>query len=324
MDESLQSLWSLLGATLRGGTPLILAALGGLMAERAGVANLALEGKMLAAAFAAAATAWVSGSPWAGVGAGMAAAMALAAVHAFACVTCRGNQIVSGIALNILVAGLTPTLAEAWFGLGGQTPLLPASARFAALTLPGGELLAGVPGLGAFYGTVVSGHNLLVYLALAAVPLLSWGLARTRFGLRLRAVGEAPEAVEGAGLSVRRLRWQALLLSGLLCGLAGAYLSIAQGGGFVRDMTAGKGYLALAALIFGRWRPWPTLAACLLFALTDAAQLRLQGLSLGGMGELPVQFVQMLPYGLTVLLLAAVVGRTGAPRALGRPYPEHR
>jgi simple sugar transport system permease protein len=149
-------------------------------------------------------------------------------------------------------------------------------------------------------------------------------LYRTRFGLRLRAVGENPAAVDTAGVSVAGLRYRAVLLSGLLCGVAGTYLSTAASAGFVRDMTAGKGYLALAALIFGKWRPWPTLAACLLFAFADALAARLQGVALPGIGVVPVQFILALPYVLTVLLLAGFVGRAVPPRAIGQPYDQSR
>ena len=214
-------------------------------------------------------------------------------------------QIVGALAL--LVAGLAPTLAVAWFQQGGQTPLLPAGARLPEMTLP-------------LVGSLLGGYNVLVYLALALVPAAWWVLYRSRFGLRLRAVGENPAAVDTAGLSVARLRYQALVIGGVLTGAAGAYLSIGHGGGFVRDMTAGKGYLALAALIFGKWRPWPTLLACLLFAFTDVVQVRLQGVPLPGVGVVPVPFIQMLPYVLTVLLLAGFVGKAVAPRAIGVPY----
>ncbi|MBI1206205.1 MAG: ABC transporter permease [Azospirillum sp.] len=324
MDDAVLMGVSLLGATVRLATPLVLAALGGLYAERAGVADIGLEGKMLAAAFAAAAVAWVTDSPWLGLGAAMAVGVALGLLHAFACVVAHGNQVVSGMAINILAAGLAPTLASAWFHQGGQTPLLPASARFQPLVLPLSETLKDVPILGPFYRDVVGGHNLLVYGAALAIPLTAWILAHSRFGLRLRAVGENPEAVDTAGIAVARLRFCAMTLCGACCGAAGAYLSIAHGGGFIRDMTAGKGFLALAALIFGRWRPWSMLAACLLFAFADALQIRLQGVALPGLGQIPVQFVQMLPYLLTVLLLAGFAGRAVAPRALGRPFVKDR
>jgi simple sugar transport system permease protein len=311
-------------ATVRGAAPLVLAALGGLFAERSGVVDIGLEGKMLASAFAAAATAAVAGSAWAGLGAGIAAAVLLALVHGFACVTHDGNQVVSGMALNVTVAGLTVVLGHAWFREGGQTPLLGPAARFGPIELPGAAALAGVPVLGPVYGEVVSGHNVLVYLAAAAVPAVSWLVYRTRFGLRLRAVGENPGAVDTAGVSVAATRYRALMMSGLLCGLSGAYLSTAHHASFIRDMSAGKGYLALAALIFGQWRPVPTLLACLLFAFADAVQVRLQGTPLPVVGVVPVQLIQTIPYVLTVALLAGFVGRAVAPRAIGVPYVKER
>jgi simple sugar transport system permease protein len=174
------------------------------------------------------------------------------------------------------------------------------------------------------YGEVVSGHNALVYAAVAAVPLVAWLVYRTRFGLRLRAVGESPGAVDTAGISVAAMRYRALIVSGVLCGLSGAYLSIAHHASFIRDMSAGKGYRALAALIFGQWRPIPTVGACLLFAFADAAQARLQGTPLPMVGVVPVQLIQAIPYVLTVLLLAGFVGRAIAPRAIGVPYVKER
>ncbi len=320
MDDLLAQALSLAAATLRVATPLVLAALGGLLSERAGVVDLSLEGKMLMGAFAAGAVAAVTGSPWLGLGAAVAAAVGMSLVHGLASITYHGNQVVSGIAINILAAGLTPTLAVAWFAQAGRTPLLSGDARFGPVHLPGAEAVAGVPGLGPLYAHLLSGHNVLVYGALAAVAGTGWLIYRSRFGLRLRAVGENPAAVDTAGLSVPLLRYQAVMLSGVLCGVAGAYLSTAHGGGFVQGMTAGKGYLAVAALIFGQWRPVGTLIACLVFAFADVLQARLQGVPLPGVGEIPVQFIQMLPYGLTILLLAGFVGRARAPKAIGQPY----
>jgi len=307
-------------ATARGAAPLVLAALGGLLSERSGVVDIGLEGKMLASAFAAAAAAAVTGSAWIGLGAGIAASVLVGLVHGVACVTYRGNQVVSGMALNITLSGLTAVLGHAWFREGGQTPLLGTGARFAPIELPGADALAPVPGLGTIYGEVVSGHNLLVYVAAAVVPAVAWLVYRTRFGLRLRAVGESPGAVDTAGVSVAGTRYRALIIGGVLCGLAGAYLSIAHHASFIRDMSAGKGYLALAALIFGRWRPVPAVGACLLFALADAVQIRLQGTPLPVVGVVPVQLIQAIPYVLTVGLLAGFVGRAVAPRAIGIPY----
>jgi len=324
MSESLLVLALLAAATARGAAPLVLAALGGLFAERSGIVDIGLEGKMLVSAFAAAATAAVTGSAWVGLAAGIASAVLVGLVHGFACITHHGNQVVSGMALNITISGLTVVLGYAWFHEGGQTPLLGPGARFAPIELPGAAALAAVPGLGLVYREVLSGHNILVYIAAVAVPAVAWIVYRTRFGLRLRAVGESPGAVDTAGISVSAVRYCALVASGVLCGLSGAYLSIAHNASFIRDMSAGKGYLALAALIFGQWRPLPTLVACLLFAFADVVQARLQGTPLPLVGVVPVQLIQAIPYVLTVLLLAGFVGRAVAPRAIGVPYVKER
>ncbi|MBF5094375.1 ABC transporter permease [Azospirillum sp. INR13] len=324
MEDALLLALQLLGATIRVATPLVLAAFAGMYCERAGVVDIGLEGKMLAGAFFSAAVASATLNPWIGLLAGIAAGVALAMVHGFACITHNGNQVVSGMAINILVAGLAPTLAYAWFQQGGQTPLLPGQARIPAVELPGADALAGVPVLGSIYRELFNGNNILIWVTLVLVIATHWVLYRSRFGLRLRAVGENPAAVDTAGLSVAKLRYQALIVTGVLTGMAGAYLSTGHGAGFVRDMTAGKGYLALAALIFGKWRPGPTLFACLLFAFTDAVQVRLQGVELPVIGVVPVQFIQMLPYVLTVLLLAGFVGKAIAPKASGIPYVKER
>ncbi len=266
----------------------------------------------------------ITGSAWLGLAAAVGLSVLLALLHGYACITHNGNQIVSGVAINIMVAGLTVTLGNAWFHQGGQTPALPNDARFMPLELPGIETLNGVPVLGTVYRELLSGHNLLVYVALLAVPLTAWVVYRTRFGLRLRAVGESPEAVDTAGISVAWLRYRALIFTGALCGVAGAYLSTAHGAAFVRDMTAGKGYIALAALIFGKWRPLPAMLACLLFGFLDAVAIRLQGVALPGVGEIPVQLIQALPYVLTVVLLAGFIGRAVPPKAIGVPYVKER
>jgi simple sugar transport system permease protein len=229
------------------------------------------------------------------------------------------------MAVTIMVVGLGPTLGLAWFGLGGQTPQLDgAGQRFTGITWPGAAAAKEMPFPGLLYSELLSGQNLIVYFAAALVPLSAWIFYRTRFGLRLRAVGENPHAVDTAGISVNGLRYQAVIISGVLCGVAGTYLSTAASSGFVRDMTAGKGYLALAALIFGKWKPVPTLFACLLFAFTDALATRMQGVALPVVGLIPVQFILALPYVLTVLLLAGFVGKAVAPRAIGVPYSKEK
>lgn len=309
-----------LDSTLRLATPLVLAALAGLFSERSGIIDIGLEGKMLGAAFAAGCVAAVTGSAWVGLTAAIATSVLLALLHGYACVTHRGNQVVSGLAINILVSGLTAFLAVAWFAQGGRTPQLPDSARFLSMEWPGAGVLEAVPIVGVVYGELLSGHNAIVYLTWLAVPVVALALYRTRFGLRLRAVGENPYAVDTAGVSVSGVRYRALVCAGVLCGLAGAYLALAQSAGFLRDITAGKGYIALAALIFGNWRPVPAVLACLLFGCLDAVSIRLQGASLPGLGEVPVHLVQALPYVLTVLLLAGFVGRGVPPKAIGIPY----
>ncbi len=319
MAETWIDLLRLLDGALRLATPLILCAMAGLVSERSGVINIALEGKLLTGAFAAAAAVTLTGSVAVGLAAAVCAATMLSMVHGFACITHRGEQIISGVAINIVAAGLTVVAGNALFRQGGHTPPLAPDDRFPALTLPFAETLAAVPVLGPFWGELVSGHTLPVYLALASVPVIWWLVYRSRFGLRLRAAGELPEAVESAGVSVTVLRYRGLLIAGVLCGIAGAYLSTGHGGGFVREMSAGKGFLALAALIFGRWKPWPVLFACLLFGVLDAAAPRLHGLEVPLLGPVPVALVSVLPYGLTVILLAGFFGRAEAPGALGRP-----
>ena len=324
MIEFLQFVVPMLESTIRVATPLILAALAGLFAERSGVVDIGLEGKMLGAAFAAAAVAAVSGSAWIGLSAGIATAVALALLHGFACITHRGNQIVSGVAINTLVMGLAPTLGIAWFARGGQTPTLSGDARFRSIDLPFANAVADVPILGTLYSQLLSGYNILVYIAFLAVPLCAWVVYRSSFGLRLRAVGENPAAVDTAGISVIAMRYKAMLITGLLTGIAGSYLSIAQNASFVRDMTAGQGFLALAALIFAKWRPVPVLFTCLLFGFLGALEARLQGVPIPGIGTIPVQFIQALPYILTVVLLAGFIGRAVPPRAIGEPYVKER
>ena len=314
---------STLDATLRLSTPLLLACLAGLYSERAGVFDIGLEGKMLAAAFGAAAVAAVTGSVWLGLLAGIADSVTTAALQGAAAITLKGNQLIAGVAINMLAAGLTTFLGIQWFAQGGRTPQLAPSGRFQNLTLPFANELSGIPILGPIYADLISGHNLLVYIAFLAVPITWFVLYRTRFGLRLRAVGENPKAVDTAGISVTRLRYQAVLITGLLCGLAGAFFSIAQGSGFGNNMTAGKGFIALAALIFAKWKPVPAMLTCLLFGFLDALQIRLQNADVMGV-HIPVQAIQALPYVLTVVLLAGFIGKAVGPKAGGVPYTKER
>jgi ABC-type uncharacterized transport system permease subunit len=290
-------------SALRLSIPLLAACLAGLWSERSGVVDIGLEGKMLVAAFAAAAAAAETDSAWIGLAAGIGTSVVFALIHGFAAISQRGNQIVSGVAINMLAAGLTAIVGNAWYGQGGRTPPLEGPERFQELFLR---------------------HSELVYIALLAVPITWFVLSKTRFGLRLRAVGENPAAVDTAGISVAGLRYVAVILAGILCGLAGTYLSVGQSAGFLPNMTAGKGFIALAALIFAKWRAWPALGACFLFGLLDAVAIRLQGIALPGIGEVPVQAIQALPYLMTVILLAGVIGTAIPPRASGVPYVKER
>lgn len=271
-------------ASVRMAIPLLLACLAGLFSERAGIFDIGLEGKMLAAAFLSAAVSFASGNVWVGLLAGIGISVALSIIHGLASITFRGNQLISGVAINFFAAGLTVVIAQGWFAQGGRTPSLPKDARFNGLDFPGAltrvrDKMQASPGM-QFYSEFVSGHSILVYLGLLIVPLSWWILYRTRFGLRLRAVGEAPEAVDTAGISVVRLRYSAVIICGILCGIAGAYLSTAVQAGFTKDMTANRGFIALAALIFAKWRPWYALGACLLFGLFFAIDNRFQNIQL--------------------------------------------
>ncbi len=319
----LASILSILDATIRLSTPLLLACLAGMYSERAGLFDIGLEGKMLAAAFAAGAVAALTGSAWLGLAAGMAVSLGTALLQGVAAITLKGNQLIAGVAINMLAAGMTTFLGQTWFSQGGRTPALGEGGRFSPITLPFASELAGVPILGPIYSDLISGHYLLVYIAFIMVAVTAYVLFRTRFGLRLRAVGENPKAVDTAGISVVRLRYQAVIITGLLCGLAGAYFSIAQGSGFGNNMTAGKGYIALAALIFAKWKPVPAMFTCLLFGFLDALQIRLQSARLFDI-EIPVQAIQALPYVLTVILLAGFIGKAVGPKAGGVPYTKER
>jgi simple sugar transport system permease protein len=282
----------LLLSAIRLSTPLLLAALGGLYSERSGVINIALEGLLLAGAFTAASVTWFTGSPWVGLAAAIAAGVLVALVHGVACIHFRADQVVSGTAINILFIGLPALLSGAFFQSTGATPQL---AR--------GQLIPLAP----------------IVLAFALVPVTWYVLNRTPFGLRLRAVGENPEAADTAGLNVARVRYAAVALSGALAAIGGAYLSIGQSSLFARNMSAGRGFIALAALIFGKWRPVQTMLACLLFGFAEALSIQMQGVS-----QVPVQFIQIVPYALTIIVLAGFIGHSRAPRALGVPYQKKR
>ncbi|KKB08167.1 ABC transporter permease [Devosia chinhatensis] len=324
MDQALVDITLILDSTVRLAVPLILACLAGLYSERAGIVDIGLEGKLLAGAFAAAAMSAVTGSAWLGLLAGVGAALLFSGIHGLASINFKGNQTISGVALNFLAAGLTTFLGQSWFQRGGYTPQLSGDQRFNPITLPFANELRDVPIFGQIYWELISGHNIITYFAFVAVPVTAWVLFRTRFGLRLRAVGENPKAIDTAGISVTLLRYQALIITAVLVGIGGAYLSIAQSAGFNNNMSAGRGYIALAALIFAKWRPGPALLVCLMFGFLDAFQFRIQGQSFPLIGEVPVQAIQALPYILTVVLLAGFIGRAVAPKASGIPYTKER
>ena len=309
----------LLASTIRMSVPLLLACLAGLWSERAGIVDIGLEGKMLIAAFAAASAAAVFGSAWIGLFFAILASLGFALVHGYASINQRGNQVVSGVAINMLAAGLAVVLGNEWFREGGRTPALPPEGRFLPIDF---GTLADMPVIGAVIKIFLA-HSVLTYFAIAMVPLTAWALARTRFGLRLRAVGENPQAVDTAGISVAALRYRAVIIAGVLCGVAGAFISTSLSSSFVRDMTAGGGFMALAALIFANWRAWPALGACLLFGFLQAVGNFAQGASVVGV-QIPVQFINMLPYVLTVVLLAGFVGKSVPPKAAGIPYTKDR
>jgi simple sugar transport system permease protein len=310
----------LLDSMVRLSVPLLLACLAGMYSERSGVFDIGLEGKMLAGAFGAAVIGYYTQSAWLGLLAGIGTGIFMALIHGVASITFRGNQIVSGTAINFLAVGLTTFFGEAWFHLGGRTPSMPPGGRFLDVNLPFATELEAVPVVGPIYSHLLSGHNILVYIAFAMVPITWWVLFRTRFGLRLRATGENPKAVDTAGIHVNRMRYFAVIITGVLTGVAGAYFSIAQSSGFGNNMTAGKGFIALAALIFAKWRPIPAMFTCLLFGFLDAMQIRLQGVELPLIGQVPVQAIQALPYVLTVVLLAGFIGKAVGPKAGGVPY----
>ena len=322
MDEVLFG--TVIASTLRVSVPLILCALAGVLCERSGVIDLGLEGKMLMTAFATATVGVTTGSLALALMAALAVGIALSMLHGYACVTHGGDQVVLGMAITMTAAGLTVVLGIAWFAQGGQTPPVPDSVRLGAWFSGAGEAVAQLPWVGRALALAFFGHNPMVYGTLVLVAAVWWLLYRTRFGLRLRAAGENPIMVDAAGVSVKGLRYQALALNGVLSSLAGAYLVLAQNPSFIPNMTAGRGYMALAALIFGKWHPVGALWACLLFGFLDAVSIRLQGTPLPFIGAVPVQAIQALPYVLTVVLLAGFIGNAIAPKALGRPYVKER
>jgi simple sugar transport system permease protein len=295
---------AMLFSAIRLATPLIFAALGGLFSERAGVINIALEGLMLAGAFTAAVATYELGNPYLGLLCGMAAGAALASIYAIATIKFEADQVVSGMAINFLMFGLPAVISGAVYDSAGST-----------------QQIAKANLLPEFFNRI----SIASLLAFALVPICWYVLYKTPFGLRLRAVGENPAAADAAGVSVIRLRYVAVILSGVLAAAGGAYLSIGQSSLFTRNMTAGRGFIALAALILAKWRPVPVLVACLFFGFTEALTIQIQGVYKLPSGEdIPVQFIQMIPYVLTIIVLAGFIGLSRAPKALGIPYRKEK
>ena len=295
----------LLFSTIRTATPLLFAALGGLFSERAGVINIALEGLMLAGAFTAAVVTYELQNPYIGFLCGLAAGAALAFFYAVAVIKFEADQVVTGFAVSLLMIGLPAVISAAIYDSAGSTEQIDV-----AYLLP--------PLSRTMY--ILRDINIASILALALVPISWYVLYKTPFGLRLRAAGENPAAADAAGVNVIRLRYVAVILSGVLAAAGGAYLSIGQSSLFTKAMTAGRGYIALAALILAKWRPVPVLFACLFFGFTEAVAVQLQGRKVFGDEEIPVQFIQMIPYVLTIIVLAGFIGLSRAPKALGIPY----
>jgi ABC-type uncharacterized transport system permease subunit len=284
-----------LAQTVRIAIPYLFAAAGGAIAERSGVVSLTLEGFMLGGAFGAALGAYYTGSAWLGLVAGIAAGVSLGWVHAVASIRYKADQVVVGVAINLFAVGITRFFLQLAFQSSSNSPRV---AGFGA-EASGGSALAFL-------------SNPLVWLGLVAMPAVGFVVNRTRFGLRLRAAGEHPQAAVSVGVSVSRVRYVAVVASGALAALGGVYLALDQHQ-FTDSMTAGRGFIALAAVIFGRWDPMRAGAACLLFAAAETLQIQLQAAQV-----IPSQFVAMIPYVLTIVAVAGVVGRSTPPTALGK------
>jgi len=290
----------LLFSTIRLATPLLFAALGGLFSERAGVINIALEGLMLSGAFVAAVVTYELNNPYIGFVSGLIAGALTALVYAVAVIKFEADQVVAGFAINILMLGLPAVISARIYDSAGST-----------------QQIAQEYLLPDFYNRL----SLASIVAFLLVPACWYVLYKTPFGLRLRAVGENPAAADSAGVDVAKLRYTAVIISGVLAAAGGAYLSIGQSSLFTRGMTAGRGFIALAALILAKWKPIPVLFSCLFFGFTEALAIQFQGVVKLPSGEdIPVQFIQMIPYVLTIIVLAGFIGLSRAPKALGIPY----
>ena len=289
-------------STIRFATPLIFAALGGMFSERSGVINIALEGLMLAGAFTAAVITYETGNPFLGFLCAMTAGAFLAFIYAVACIKFEADQVVAGFGINILMLGLPALLSGRIYDSAGSTQQIAKE-----------NLLPDFLGI-----------NVASFLAFLLVPICWYVLYKTPFGLRLRAVGENPAAADAAGVSVVRLRYTGVILSGILAAAGGAYLSTGQSSLFTRGMTAGRGFIALAALILAKWKPVPVLFACLFFGFMEALTIPLANIKMPSGENVPVQFIQIIPYVLTIIVLAGFIGLSRAPKALGIPYRKEK
>lgn len=291
---------ALIFAAIRSATPLIFAALGGLFSERSGVINIALEGLMLAGAFTAAVVTYQTGNPYFGLVTGILAGAAFGFVYAIACIKFEADQVVAGMAINFLMIGLPALISGVIYDSTGSTPQIDKADQL---------------------WNIANRVSIASIFAFAMVPIAWYVLYKTPFGLRLRATGENPGAADAAGVSVTRLRYVAVIISGALAGAGGAYLSTGQSSLFTKQMTAGRGFIALAALILGKWKPVPVMFACLFFGFMEALTIQIQGaLTLPSGDPIPVQFIEIIPYVLTIIVLAGFIGASRAPKALGIPY----
>lgn len=300
---------AVIASAIRLATPLILASLGGVFSERSGVTNIGLEGIMIIGAFFAVLFTHITGNPWIGVIAAMAFGIMTAAILAVLAINLRGNQVIAGVAINLLAVSLAAFLLELIWNRSGSTPSVPQ----ALTTNPDAlEFLEKIPVLGDLF----SKFTPFVYIAFILVGVSYYILFKTPLGLRIRAVGEHPRAAETVGINVYKIRWLCVLISGLLAGLAGASLSIGTISLFREGMVAGQGFIALAAMIFGKWHPVGALLACLFFGLTSAIQIQAQSIGISWAPE----FLLMIPYVATIIALVGVVGKAMAPAADGIPY----
>ncbi len=322
-----------LGITLKIATVLIITSIAGMLCERSGIVDIGLEGKLLLSAFASALTSYYvtqklgsTSFPFAaicGLLMGMTVAMLASTAHAYACISKGGDQVVSGVAINFFASGVTIVATNALFN-SGDTPALKMAngSLFPKVDLPFADTMINIPLLGAFYSKILSGQNILTWLALLLVPLIWWLFYRTRFGLRVRAVGENPQAVDTAGISVTTLRYRSVILGGAICGMAGTFLALAASSQFSREMAAGRGYIALVVLILGKWRPVPTLLGCLLFAFLQASTDAWLPRELPLLGNISA-LANAAPY-ILVLILMIFIGKSTAPAAVGIPYKKER